>query len=222
MMFVAVGFVALYSLLAHKEVRFLFPTIPLWNLSASIAITEIFLSRRKGLVVSFIRVSVLAAIALGIGITYVSSLASYTNYPGGVAMNALHRLTYQESLERVSNTSSKISVHVDTYAAINGVSRFLEKGHPYMYSKLEGLNISQYKDLGFDYLINEHSNVPGYDLVESVRGFDRIHLCGNGPVPAVHCALAGHMPLTIEQRDRVFIHHKKNMFGERRESFHSV
>lgn len=207
MMFVAVGFVALYSLLAHKEVRFLFPTIPLWNLSASIAITEMFSSTRRGFVVSCIRVSILAGLALGVGVTCISSLASYTNYPGGAAMNALHHLTQHESLVR-HDSPNRISVHIDTYAATNGVSRFLEKGQPYAYSKQEGLNMTQYKDLGFDYLINEHSEIPGFELAESVRGFDHIHLCGNGPVPAARCALAGRMPLSLEQSDRVFIHKK--------------
>lgn len=66
--------------------------------------------------------------------------------------------------------------------------------------------MSQYEGLGFDYLINEHSKIPGFELTESIPGFDHIHLCGNGPVPAVHCALAGHMPLSLEHSDRVFVH----------------
>ena len=43
---VALGFVLLYSGLGHKEVRFLFPVLPLWNLAAAAVVQRLWVGQR--------------------------------------------------------------------------------------------------------------------------------------------------------------------------------
>lgn len=173
MMTVAVGFVALYSFLEHKEARFLYVTLPLWNMSAAIGLHALFFVSRSGsVIIRGLRVCCLVGIGMGLVLTFVSSAASYANYPGGVGLVQGIKMVQQQK------TSSVLRIHIDTLAATTGVSRFLQEpdGNTILYSKEEGIALDEYQHRDFDYLLNEHHDVPGYILVEKVPGFDRIEI----------------------------------------------
>lgn len=166
---VAGCFVFLYSFLPHKELRFIFPGLPLLNVAAALSCARVL--RWKSLKSALI----LGVVALCVGsflATLVMSWASFLNYPGGVAMAGLH------SIER--NTES-LSVHVGNLAAISGVSRFLEDGQNWTYSKEEGLSMQELASRGHDRLISEYAEVTGYQCIAQVEGFQRLAFSKSWP-----------------------------------------
>jgi len=62
-------------------------------------------------------------------------------------------------------------VHIDNLAAMTGVSRFGENPAIFKYSKQEHLESEEFKDMPFDFLLNDHEEVPGYRLVDQVVGY---------------------------------------------------
>jgi hypothetical protein len=71
-----VAFVALYSMLPHKEVRFLFPVLPLFNTAAAAAIARLHLNRAKALPWSVAYATCVAALLASAAATTVFMQAS--------------------------------------------------------------------------------------------------------------------------------------------------
>jgi alpha-1,6-mannosyltransferase len=129
------SFVALYSCLGHKEMRFIFPAIPILNVAAATAMSRLYAvafphfspeSKDK-------RASWMARLMFcgGLGMVVVTLIGSMlfvavsrSNYPGG---DALIHLT-QHVLDQQSSSSRAIlpplHVHIDVAAAMSGVSLF--------------------------------------------------------------------------------------------------
>ena len=158
----ALVFVLLYSFLPHKELRFIFPALPLLNAAAAASAARVLRWKRWRGLQTLALVGLCAASFLAM---LVMSSASFVNYPGGVAMAGLH------SVER---NKESISVHIGNLAAISGVSRFLEDGQNWSYSKEEGLLPTELSQRGYDRLISEYAEVPGYFCIAQVQGFQRL------------------------------------------------
>ncbi|CAM0903527.1 unnamed protein product [Alopecurus aequalis] len=154
-------FVVLYSKLPHKELRFIIAAIPMLNVSASLAASRLF------------------------GYSAVSFTASYSNYPGGHALKALH--------EADSSVKEKM-VHVDAFTAMSGVSRFCENEYPWRYSKEEDISIEEYQKRNFTYLLSEHRYISGYECLFAVDGFSRAKIQPRFP------------PLSLVKEPKVFAH----------------
>eukprot|EP01114_Cavostelium_apophysatum_P021881 TRINITY_DN7755_c0_g2_i1.p1 TRINITY_DN7755_c0_g2~~TRINITY_DN7755_c0_g2_i1.p1 ORF type:complete len:420 (+),score=46.76 TRINITY_DN7755_c0_g2_i1:35-1294(+) len=110
------AFLSLYSFLPHKELRFIFYVFPPLYLVAAIAMSRLYTRRNKHVFYKLLLVgaagSMLAsAVASGM-IYYYSSL----NYPSGHALQKLHHYEIKPA--------EPPFVHIDTYAAMNGISRF--------------------------------------------------------------------------------------------------
>eukprot|EP01128_Nolandella_sp_AFSM9_P000251 TRINITY_DN10423_c0_g1_i1.p1 TRINITY_DN10423_c0_g1~~TRINITY_DN10423_c0_g1_i1.p1 ORF type:complete len:533 (+),score=72.24 TRINITY_DN10423_c0_g1_i1:54-1601(+) len=160
---------ALYSLLPHKELRFVFYAFPvlntfvaysmslLWKRSASPQgkLSGFFSTIRRLLPIALL----LATVATTIVFAYVSSL----NYPGGVAFTQFH-----QRYQHVEN----ISVHIDVLPAMTGVSRFGELNERWNYSKTEELSDAELSQ--YTHLISAREFVPGFRLVESIDGYGGI------------------------------------------------
>lgn len=142
------GFVALYSFLPHKEMRFMFPALPMFNVCAAYGMCRLHKlalsvepdgqrsDRNKR------RVDLWAARGMylcGIGAIAFSLLGSLIfvklsreNYPGGVALERLRhhldaQITAQPSLESGRSHTQKwedVNLHIDVAAAMTGVSLF--------------------------------------------------------------------------------------------------
>ncbi len=285
-------FVALYSYLPHKELRFLLPALPVFNLGAGYALANVLFEHEPGVAVAVsvdgrgagqgetapkpsaarqaaAWVVVAGIVATNLAATWTVFLpASSANYPGGIALQQLHALhdtavlrgtvppefglpTFEHMCQNVSshnawnaapptgcwhvqggsiaendpllrasravdNLPSKLKppglpsaefgaphfpfqpaarhvgtwcrrlglapvrVHVGTRAAMTGVSRFGERGAPWLYSKNESVELQQlpaeqWAQL-FEYVIAEPGDARAtsefFDIVLRVPGLD--------------------------------------------------
>ncbi|KAJ2721353.1 dolichyl-P-Man:Man(7)GlcNAc(2)-PP-dolichol alpha-1,6-mannosyltransferase [Coemansia sp. Benny D115] len=131
---VCLAVIAAFSINAHKEWRFVLPLVPLANACAAAGVERLGLRRlATGLCV----VSMCAAMSM----LYVSSL----NYPGGHALAQLHKMDARET---------GVAVHIDTLAAMTGVTRFGQVRPGWVYNKTEGLSPGA-DFAGFAYVLTE-------------------------------------------------------------------
>jgi alpha-1,6-mannosyltransferase len=160
----AAGFAALYSALPHKELRFLLPVLPLFNVAAAMALAAAW--RRRG-----VAGKGLAAFALAATATAAAGFAAAAarNYPGGVALMRLHALAAGDASAHPHAWPPR--AHVGAFAAMTGVTRFGEAGPPWRYSKEEGLRDDALAGRGFTHLLSGAATVPGFDAVEAVHAF---------------------------------------------------
>lgn len=149
-------FVALYSLLPHKELRFVIYAIPIFNIGAAAALARLHIMAfhlPEGIVVArrypqthvagsggfsprYFR-ALLFLCALGLAASFGASClfmyASVLNYPGGEALHRLHTHlangkagTCQDSSEDAQQPHSGFHIHIGVKSAMTGVSRFSE------------------------------------------------------------------------------------------------
>lgn len=115
--------IVLLSFLPHKELRFVFPALPLLNLSAA----KFLAADRRALGAACVALNAAATAALFVR-------AAAANYPGGLALKTLHDLSCPLA-------SSRRDVHIDVAAAVSGASRFGEAFRPHWrYDKTEDVD----------------------------------------------------------------------------------
>ena len=157
-------FIGLYSLLPHKELRFILPVIPLLNMIASMAVCKIvhaayrYYDKQDDITSSQSRPYIAIAWMIFIVILYIDSCAavfftfiSSHNYPGGYAIDLLHK----HIATHHHNRNTRPIIHIDTLGAMSGISRYSELSQLYEYDKSEGIPHSDYYVHQWDYLINE-------------------------------------------------------------------
>ncbi|KAL6494141.1 hypothetical protein OROGR_032050 [Orobanche gracilis] len=181
------SFVLLYSKLPHKELRFIISSLPMFNLSAAIAASRIYNNRKKSFW-KYLYIGMLGLFVISLGCTIVTFMASYENYPSGYAMRALHKMGH------LKNKSKEVWVHIDTFSAINGISRFCEDDESWRYSKEEGITLQEFKNRNFTYLLSEHALINGYKCLFSVKGFSGVRL------------RTGFPPISLVKKTKVYVH----------------
>ena len=171
-------FVALYSALPHKELRFVLYAVPPLNIAAAAAAAKLwnslpsrkeksFLKRQLGMCGSM---ALLTVVQISVVASGAFLAASYSNYPGGRALERVHALGERSGAARGNRP---IHVHVGVDAAMSGVSRFLERGHPWRYSKKETLKPHEYSRFQYA-LVGPSAEIQGFSQVHVEEGFDRI------------------------------------------------
>lgn len=194
----SVVFVALYSVLPHKELRFIFYAIPSLNIAAASGLDFIYRQFRRRYRDGCLRkdkavVHVFCAaicIAISVAMTCLSLAASIQNYPAAHALLALQRVESSRGCtghlcaagSRSALTS--VRVHIDTESAMNGITRFLEIPtiqntklnvlQEWHYSRDEGLSDSDL--LNFTHLISHRPNVTGFSQIYAQDGYAGITL----------------------------------------------
>ncbi|KAM1018935.1 hypothetical protein ACFX2C_040503 [Malus domestica] len=183
----ALSFVLLYSKLPHKELRFIISSVPMFNLSAAIAATRIYNNRKKTFW-NLLYPVMLGLLLISLGCTVISFMASNENYPSGHALKHLHQTGH------LVNSSNEHWVHIDTFSAMNGISRFCENNFPWRYSKEEGIPPEELHRRNFTYLINEHPAIDGFKCLFAVNGFSRVRL------------RTGFPPVLLVKEPKVYVH----------------
>ncbi|KAG9655579.1 glycosyltransferase family 22 protein, partial [Aureobasidium melanogenum] len=169
------AFVAIYSILPHKEWRFVIYIIPGITGVAAAGASWIWTRRSKTLLYRLLSLGLVGSTLLSfvgsLSLLYVSSL----NYPGGEALTRLHEVV-------PSGRQGQTWVYMDNLACQTGVTRFLEKdaGSTFMYDKTE--NQTTLLDPGFwqkfDYVLAEDPKriIGSWEVVDTVYGYSGIGL----------------------------------------------
>lgn len=127
-----IAFIAIYSLLPHKEWRFILYTIPAFTAVAAGGAGWIWTRRGKTAMYRLYSItlvlSTLASFAVSLGLLYISSL----NYPGGEALQRLHDIVWQ-----AKDVRAPVRVYMDNLACQTGVTRFQEVQPYWHYDKTE-------------------------------------------------------------------------------------
>jgi alpha-1,6-mannosyltransferase len=179
-------FIFLYSFLAHKELRFIYPILPLLNCFAALGLQKLLAARdaawnagfkqakeegassknknAKTSTTGFTVVGALVrlvqlALAASFLVSLLSLYISSWNYPGGEALRRFHLLTARGCAERVRGDELP-KLHVSNLAATTGASRFAQHEECVRYSKTERLANLDEED--FDFLVSEHAQLDEY------------------------------------------------------------
>ncbi|CAF1254228.1 unnamed protein product [Rotaria magnacalcarata] len=165
-------FIIIYSILPHKELRFIIYTLPILNIPIAQTCSSLFQLRRRWS--TLLKLFVLSLLAINLAQTSISLMASHHNYPGANALIKLHT-------HRKYETTA--TVHIDVYSAENGISRFLET-KPWIYNKTENLTVKELSN--FDYLLVESTSdedvrlTPylshNLQIIDFVRGFNGFYV----------------------------------------------
>jgi alpha-1,6-mannosyltransferase len=164
------AFIGVYSLLPHKEWRFIVYSIPAFTVVASAGASWIWTRRAKTMMYRILSLALiattLASFAASLGLMVISSL----NYPGGTALQRLHRI----------ETGPGKSVHLDNLACQTGVTRFLQTQPTWTYDKTEGdeslLDPMFWQQ--FDYVIAEDPKriIGSWQVIDTIEGFAGVTL----------------------------------------------
>lgn len=162
----AVVFVALYSFLPHKELRFIFYALPLLNLAAAAAIESAWKNRSRIWPVLLV-VGVLCASLAASG---VMAYASIHNYPGGHGIRKLHELRGGgKGLEGAA-------VWLDNLSCQTGVTRFLQERPDWMYDKRPEHDNNSASLSNFYFVLSERSSIEGFREIGHVDAFSHMRL----------------------------------------------
>ncbi|KAI9584906.1 probable Dol-P-Man:Man(7)GlcNAc(2)-PP-Dol alpha-1,6-mannosyltransferase isoform X1 [Glossina fuscipes] len=155
--FAALGYVLIYSIMPHKELRFIIYVLPVFNLTAAATCARFWLNASKSLIHKFLAFCAGGHLLLNILMTLFLLTVSSTNYPGGAALSRLHSLEPE---------FSNVTVHIANLAAQSGVSRFLQMRTNWRYCKNEYLNYTRVELSPFSHLLVEAKNKHNTHLQE--------------------------------------------------------
>ena len=154
----AFGYVVLYSFLGHKETRFLFPVLPVFNLAAAIGLDRVFLvafpqkEKRPSMLGRLAFLICLVSLVLTLVSSWCFVAVSHSNYPGGDALSALSQRL--DSVTKSENTTAR--VYVDVASAMSGVSLFGQRA-AFNTGKKHGIHV-EFEKAGYE---EDNAQTPG-------------------------------------------------------------
>ncbi|QKX55550.1 uncharacterized protein TRUGW13939_02644 [Talaromyces rugulosus] len=115
----SLAFMGLYSVLPHKEWRFIIYVVPALTASAAQGAAYIWTRRAKSIVYRILALALaVSTLASFLVSTLVYLPASAANYPGAYALQSVHR--------HADGTQPRIVLHMGNLACQTGVTRFLQ------------------------------------------------------------------------------------------------
>ncbi|XP_060859004.1 probable Dol-P-Man:Man(7)GlcNAc(2)-PP-Dol alpha-1,6-mannosyltransferase [Metopolophium dirhodum] len=195
-------FVLIYSILPHKELRFIIYVFPVLNVSAATCCNRVWRTRfrPKGFKNLIALVFCVGHIIGNLAFTVILLSAAIKNYPGGHAMTLLHTFEY-------NHLDANYTIHIDNLAAQTGVTRFTQLSDHWMYSKKENLKPGCEELMSFTHLIVGSSSRDNEEMLHyrnthgvmsTVPGFSHISFNYN-TFP----------PLKIKTKTQIFLLKKK-------------
>lgn len=185
------AYVAFYSLLPHKETRFIFPVVPPLTLAAALCASYIWTRRRRRSIYRLL--SILLAVS-----TFVSALVAHgvllplsaLSYPGAHALNALHHhvSSIQFRPEIISGRANHtVLVHLDNLSTQTGITRFRQHPLPrkagdlhWIYDKSDNATqlLSPPWWMQFDYAIMESPQraIGSWDVISTIHGLGSLRI----------------------------------------------
>lgn len=166
-------FITIYSLLPHKEWRFIIYSVPAFTAVASSTAGWFWIRRTKSLTYRLLNLlmilSTFASFVTSLGLLYISSL----NYPGGEALHRLHERTFADKNEAVS-------VYMGNLACQTGITRFQQIRPTWVYDKTEyeTMLLDPMFWQQFDYVLAEDPLrvIGNWEPIEIVGGFAGVSL----------------------------------------------
>ncbi|CAL4123043.1 unnamed protein product, partial [Meganyctiphanes norvegica] len=171
----ALVFVALYSFMPHKELRFIIYVFPLFNVAAARASQFFWEGRDKTGGRQFLAIGCILHLICNAALTGLLVTISSANYPGGVALQKFHEIV---------PASESVNLHIDNLCAQSGVSRFTQLNDNWIYNKTENLQAGSSKLRKFTHLLVEAKSKFSYNLkkykdtheiLASVEAFSHLH-----------------------------------------------
>lgn len=202
------AFVLAFSLLPHKELRFIIYVFPFLNVAAAATCARFWMNRGKSVWQYLLNVIGCGHLLGNVLVTLFLLLIAGTNYPGGVAMSRLHRLVEGPDGGGGGDGGGprNVTVHIGNFAAQSGVSRFTEIHGEWRYFK-EDLTLKEINEREFSHLLVEakskHSSElkflqGSYSVLEFVECFDQIGI-----------QYKSLLPVTIKRKPCVYILQRK-------------
>ncbi|RUP52373.1 Alg9-like mannosyltransferase family-domain-containing protein [Jimgerdemannia flammicorona] len=166
----ATVYVVFFSLLGHKEWRFVVYIVPVFNVAASVGLSKIYIRSLKSpayrILLALVGLGLLASFAASTVMAWVSSY----NYPGGHALRRLHELRWE---------TEDIRVHMDVYTAMTGASRFGEVKGRWSYFKTETHTTpDSYTAANYTHLLTSTPALheASYAVLDVITGYDGLRV----------------------------------------------
>lgn len=184
------AFIGLYSILPHKEIRFIFAAFPMFNVLAAKTLAtchktaSVTCSSTKQepksspskVIIRLIHGGCLAAVSLSLVASVIFVQVSTANYPGGEGLLALSK-----HLAQFPKSDEPIQIYIDVASAMTGVSLFGQRSliqkcpAPQCNIQKGGYELNNdYDDMlsngKFDFILCSKSTVKGYKVVDIAKG----------------------------------------------------
>lgn len=168
-----VVFIAVYSLLPHKEWRFIVYTIPAFTAVAAGGAGWIWTRRRKSAIYRILSMMLVASTIVSFAVSTGSLYLSSLNYPGGEALQRLHQLAGEAA-------EVPVKLWMDNLACQTGVSRFQQLNPLWKYDKTEDeeLLLDPLFWQGFDYVLAEKPEriIGSWEQMDTIKSFAGVTL----------------------------------------------
>ncbi|KAI9770308.1 MAG: dolichyl-P-Man:Man(7)GlcNAc(2)-PP-dolichol alpha-1,6-mannosyltransferase [Geoglossum simile] len=171
-------FVGIYSLMPHKEWRFVIYALPGLTAVAAIGANWVWTRRTKSMVYRFLSLALIASTLASVGVSLVMLAISSLNYPGAEALGRVHKLTL--------NSKDVVNIHLDTITCMTGVTRFMQMPPQTLlrYDKTDDEQKLMYPTFWekFDYALAERPEkvIGAWEIVDQVDGYAGVRVLHPG------------------------------------------